>query len=345
MVEHVLAKTNTDVKINVAASKTAQSRILRKYRQAILSSGVLAVVFMMAWLGNGMFETFHAYQRGYLAIFLTLATLWYIFLYVMMRRINVSRLTPLQLYKATTRMKIFTLCGEAFAAIGLAVFFALFTPDLYSAKPFAFWCVVILVGVGFASTVFYYLPKYLRLFNALTTVSDEHDDPGSALLGGRGTDSGEESVRAGASGKFSGFRGFVSRNAAAVVGVVIASVVAVAAVVGVRNVSSSKSGPVAIADTVVASDATAPSAVVAEENEEEPASPEIIVYDNEPFESIIGEIAKYYGYAVNFNTDSSKALRLYFRWNQELPLDEVVESLNNFEQIHITLEGETINID
>lgn len=43
--------------------------------------------------------------------------------------------------------------------------------------------------------------------------------------------------------------------------------------------------------------------------------------------------------------DSANELRLYFRWDKELPLDEIVGQLNNFEQINITLSDRTLIIE
>lgn len=50
--EQVLAKTNTDIKINVSASETAQTKILKKFRQGFTSCLILAIVFAAMALGN-----------------------------------------------------------------------------------------------------------------------------------------------------------------------------------------------------------------------------------------------------------------------------------------------------
>ena len=70
-----------------------------------------------------------------------------------------------------------------------------------------------------------------------------------------------------------------------------------------------------------------------------------MVFDNEPLKTIADKIAEYYGYEVEFNNEASESLRLYFRWNQENTIEEVVERLNNFEQIHIVIKDNTIKID
>ncbi len=139
-----------------------------------------------------------------------------------------------------------------------------------------------------------------------------------------------------------------SRNIAASVAIVIASLAAVAAVVGVgvnmaldRKAESPATEIAAVAkeDAVAATTATA--------GEVPAAVPETVIFDNEPLEAIAARIAGYYGYRVEFAGEASRSLRLYFRWNQAQTLDEVAESLNNFGQIHITVhtQGRTIIID
>lgn len=146
-----------------------------------------------------------------------------------------------------------------------------------------------------------------------------------------------------------GFRllNLFSRNVAAGIAIGIASIAAVAAVIGIsvshvyeRHQEVPAAEGVAVAkENVVMPDTT----FVEEEN---PAHvPGTIIFDNEPFETIMKRIAEYYGYDVELSTDISKSLRLYYRWNQALPIEDIVESLNNFEQIHLTISDKTIRID
>ena len=172
LLEHVLAKTDIDIKINVAASETAQKKILKRYRHGFISCAVLAVVFIIAWIGKGVFQSFQPYQRGFLAIYLTMAAIWYIFLYITLKRINVSQLTPSRLFVKTPRLKNYTLSWEAVSVIGLAEFITLFLSDLITISPLAFWLCVITLAVGFIRSAVYFLPKYIELYNRLNTVAE-----------------------------------------------------------------------------------------------------------------------------------------------------------------------------
>ena len=141
--------------------------------------------------------------------------------------------------------------------------------------------------------------------------------------------------------------GIMSRNIAATIAIAIVSFTAVAAIVGIGiNQLSHRqeaSGP-ADARTEYAEVTAKPDSVQSVDAIKD-KTPEIIVFDNETLMIIAGKITEYYGYEVEFSNEASESLRLYFRWNQENTLEEVVERLNNFEQIHLVIKDKTIKID
>ncbi|MDE7418834.1 MAG: DUF4974 domain-containing protein [Muribaculaceae bacterium] len=141
--------------------------------------------------------------------------------------------------------------------------------------------------------------------------------------------------------------GIMSRNIAVTIAIAIVSFTAVAAIVGIGinhlNQRHEASRP-DDARTEYAEIIAKPDSVVSLELDKD-KTPKIIVFDNEPLETIVDRIAGYYGCKVEFGNEASKSLRLYFRWNQENTLEEVVESLDNFEQINIEIKDKTIKID
>lgn len=138
-----------------------------------------------------------------------------------------------------------------------------------------------------------------------------------------------------------------SRNAAAVVIALVGTLAVVAATIGVTHyfnankemTQTEQTEPqkqTAIADSKVAPTDTIPA--------ETTPLPETIVFKGENLEKILADIAGYYGVTVKFNQDAAKSLQLYFEWDQSLPLNEVVEQLNNFEQINITLTDKVLTV-
>lgn len=138
-----------------------------------------------------------------------------------------------------------------------------------------------------------------------------------------------------------------SRNAAAVVIALVGTLAVVAATIGVTHyfiadkeqAQTEQTEPqkrTNIANANVAPTDTIPS--------ETTPLPETIVFKGENLERILADIAEYYGATAKFNQDAAKSLKLYFEWDQSLPLNEVVEQLNNFEQINITLTDKVLTV-
>ena len=141
--------------------------------------------------------------------------------------------------------------------------------------------------------------------------------------------------------------GIMSRNIAATIAIAIVSFTAVAAIVGIGiNQLSHRQEASGAADARTEyAEVTAKPDSVQSVDAIKDKTPEIIVFDNEPLKIIAGKITEYYGYEVEFSNEASESLRLYFRWNQENTLEEVVERLNNFEQIQLVIKDKTIKID
>lgn len=70
-----------------------------------------------------------------------------------------------------------------------------------------------------------------------------------------------------------------------------------------------------------------------------------VMFENEPLEKIMKEVAKAYGVEVKFNDMEAASLHLYYKFDPTQSLNEVVKQLNTFEQINISRNGNTLTID
>lgn len=68
-----------------------------------------------------------------------------------------------------------------------------------------------------------------------------------------------------------------------------------------------------------------------------PTSP--VLFDNASLGEIIETIAKTYGVKARFEVEAKRQLRLFYKFDPNNTLQSIVDQLNNFEQIDITLEG------
>ncbi|MBQ3731580.1 MAG: DUF4974 domain-containing protein [Muribaculaceae bacterium] len=72
---------------------------------------------------------------------------------------------------------------------------------------------------------------------------------------------------------------------------------------------------------------------------------EPIVFDNQPLDQMLEQIAPHYGMQVEFRNEDARALRFYFVWQPDEYLDAVLERLNLFECVNISKEGNTIVVE
>lgn len=68
------------------------------------------------------------------------------------------------------------------------------------------------------------------------------------------------------------------------------------------------------------------------------------LYDDVPLEQIINDLATHYNVQPQWHGDEVRTLRLYYKWEPDFTLDEVVEMLNNFEAFSVKLDGNQLVI-
>lgn len=72
--------------------------------------------------------------------------------------------------------------------------------------------------------------------------------------------------------------------------------------------------------------------------------PQAHLYDDVPLEQIINDLAAHYNVQPQWQGNEVRSLRLYYKWEPDFTLDEVVEMLNNFEAFSVKLDGDQLVI-
>ena len=67
-------------------------------------------------------------------------------------------------------------------------------------------------------------------------------------------------------------------------------------------------------------------------------------FDNVELQTILDDISSYYKLNVVYNSDKSRHLRLHFYWDKTKDAETIVESLNHFENVNITLTDSKIDV-
>ncbi len=72
---------------------------------------------------------------------------------------------------------------------------------------------------------------------------------------------------------------------------------------------------------------------------------EPVVFDNVPLEEMLPEIAAHYDATVTFGNNKARLLRFRFVWNPQQGIDQVVNDLNQFESLTVTLKDNQITVE
>ncbi len=170
ILDEALEKKNGDsIDFNTETCTSAQIRLAKQYRNSILSSGVLAVVFIVLWLSGNDQPSFPVAMKGFLGVFMAVAAIVYVMLYRMIKRIQVTTASPMAVMKQVSSLRLYALVAEIIFAIVLAVFFTIFLSNLWALGSYTFWLVA---GALFVSLIIavIMLPKKIKDFNELTTL-------------------------------------------------------------------------------------------------------------------------------------------------------------------------------
>lgn len=71
---------------------------------------------------------------------------------------------------------------------------------------------------------------------------------------------------------------------------------------------------------------------------------EVFKFDNIEMKTIAKKVGDYYGKQIVFENEEAKHVRLYIQIEKTKSIEEVVEFMNNFKKVHLTIEGNSIHI-
>ena len=71
---------------------------------------------------------------------------------------------------------------------------------------------------------------------------------------------------------------------------------------------------------------------------------EVFKFDNIEMKTIAKKIGDYYGKQIVFENEEAKHVRLYIQIEKSKSIEEIVEFMNNFKKVHLTIEDNSIHI-
>ena len=70
-----------------------------------------------------------------------------------------------------------------------------------------------------------------------------------------------------------------------------------------------------------------------------------VIYNNVELQQIMQYIADGYDVKVEYKNEATRTLRFYLQWEADDTLQEIIDKINHFEKVHLTLNEDTIIIE
>lgn len=70
-----------------------------------------------------------------------------------------------------------------------------------------------------------------------------------------------------------------------------------------------------------------------------------VIYEDKELSTILSEIASFYQVETIYKKEASKHIRLYFTWDKKSTIDDLIDTFNKFERIHITREDKKLIVE
>ena len=70
-----------------------------------------------------------------------------------------------------------------------------------------------------------------------------------------------------------------------------------------------------------------------------------VVFNNVELQQIMQYVADGYGVKVEFKNNAARTIRFYLQWEADDTLQEIIDKINHFEKVRLTLNEETITIE
>ena len=75
-----------------------------------------------------------------------------------------------------------------------------------------------------------------------------------------------------------------------------------------------------------------------------PTKKEPVIFNNVELQQIMQYVADGYSVKVEFRNKAARTIRFYLQWEADDTLQEIIDKINHFEKVHLTLNQEIITI-
>lgn len=72
--------------------------------------------------------------------------------------------------------------------------------------------------------------------------------------------------------------------------------------------------------------------------------PGALIFEDETLYDMLVKLAPSYKVNLNFKSDQAKKIQLYFKWDETITIEDLVEQLNTFDRIRVQLNDDTLTV-
>lgn len=80
-------------------------------------------------------------------------------------------------------------------------------------------------------------------------------------------------------------------------------------------------------------------------SEEPEEADSIHIFSNAPLDELAGELATYYNKVADIRSAQAHELRLYYKWERKDRLEDVINDLNHFDHVSLTVEDDKLIVN
>ena len=142
-------------------------------------------------------------------------------------------------------------------------------------------------------------------------------------------------------GEGSGVGSVTYKIAASIIGVLMVSGIAFAAIHIIRHTSDRRENPQAPIEETRVTNQQLPADTLRTDS----IASRVVRYDEATLEQILTDMADYYGLTLNWKSEEAKTLRLFYIWNKQQSAVEAISSMNSFERIRLELNDSILTAD
>lgn len=132
----------------------------------------------------------------------------------------------------------------------------------------------------------------------------------------------------------------LTKIAAMFIGVLMLSGIAYATIHFINNSSQKPQEKQAITAS-----STQRSTANAQTTEQDSTMLKPIVYEDAELATILNDVASFYQVEPVYKKADSKHIRLYFTWDKKQTIDDLIDTFNKFERIHITRDNQKLIVE